>query len=266
LVWFNDGTHTTNTYTGVTTYPQPPSPFSVNAYTAGVENSVASVHSSVSYPPLDPTVSASATAGSLPPGSPPGNSASSFLSVNVSGNITYEYAFEVKSLNVSVPVTVRAHGAITLGGSNNPTIGDNFTSTASITLADQYGQTLIGQNGNPLFFSFNNNNGNGPTNIPFDKQLNIFTDTVYLVTLYVSAQADSFSSNTSPGSATAFAEIDPTLACDPADPNCVGATIIYSSDLTTPLPSTWLLMFSGFIGFGFLAYRGSKKNSAAIAA
>jgi hypothetical protein len=32
---------------------------------------------------------------------------------------------------------------------------------------------------------------------------------------------------------------------------------------TTPLPSTWLMLFSGFVGLGFLAYRGSKKNATA---
>ena len=36
--------------------------------------------------------------------------------------------------------------------------------------------------------------------------------------------------------------------------------------VVTPLPSTWLMLLSGFIGFGFFAYRGTKKNSAAIAA
>ena len=35
---------------------------------------------------------------------------------------------------------------------------------------------------------------------------------------------------------------------------------------TTPLPSTWLMLLSGFVGIGFLAYRGTKKNAAAIAA
>jgi hypothetical protein len=34
----------------------------------------------------------------------------------------------------------------------------------------------------------------------------------------------------------------------------------------TPLPSTWLMLLSGFIGLGFFAYRGSKKTTAAIAA
>jgi hypothetical protein len=34
----------------------------------------------------------------------------------------------------------------------------------------------------------------------------------------------------------------------------------------TPLPSTWLMLLSGFVGFGFLAYRGAKRGSAAIAA
>ena len=34
----------------------------------------------------------------------------------------------------------------------------------------------------------------------------------------------------------------------------------------TPLPSTWLMMLSGFVGLGFFAYRGTKKNSASLAA
>ena len=34
----------------------------------------------------------------------------------------------------------------------------------------------------------------------------------------------------------------------------------------TPLPSTWTMLIAGFVGLGFLAYRGTKKNSAAIAA
>ena len=35
--------------------------------------------------------------------------------------------------------------------------------------------------------------------------------------------------------------------------------------VATPLPSTWLMLLSGFVGIGFLAYRGTKKRSAAIA-
>lgn len=34
----------------------------------------------------------------------------------------------------------------------------------------------------------------------------------------------------------------------------------------TPLPSTWLMLLSGFVGLGFFAYRGTKKHAAAIAA
>lgn len=34
----------------------------------------------------------------------------------------------------------------------------------------------------------------------------------------------------------------------------------------TPLPSTWTMMLLGLAGLGFFAYRGSKKDSAAIAA
>jgi choice-of-anchor C domain-containing protein len=34
----------------------------------------------------------------------------------------------------------------------------------------------------------------------------------------------------------------------------------------TPLPSTWLMLLSGFVGLGFFAYRGTKKRSAFAAA
>lgn len=38
------------------------------------------------------------------------------------------------------------------------------------------------------------------------------------------------------------------------------------SSSATPLPSTWVMLLSGFIGIGFLAYRGTKKNTALVAA
>ena len=50
----------------------------------------------------------------------------------------------------------------------------------------------------------------------------------------------------------------------------VGATIdqvlARKIGAATPLPSTWFMLLSGFAGFGFLAYRGTKRGAAAIAA
>lgn len=34
----------------------------------------------------------------------------------------------------------------------------------------------------------------------------------------------------------------------------------------TPLPSTWTMLLAGFVGFGFLTYRGTKKGTASLAA
>jgi hypothetical protein len=34
----------------------------------------------------------------------------------------------------------------------------------------------------------------------------------------------------------------------------------------TPLPSTWTMLIAGFVGFGFLAFGGTRKRSGAIAA
>ena len=43
-----------------------------------------------------------------------------------------------------------------------------------------------------------------------------------------------------------------------------GGSVTISAE--TPLPSTWTMLIAGFVGLGFFAYRGSKKNGSAIAA
>jgi hypothetical protein len=43
-------------------------------------------------------------------------------------------------------------------------------------------------------------------------------------------------------------------------------SIGYDPVTATPLPSTWTLLIAGFVGLGFFAYRGSKKNAAALSA
>jgi hypothetical protein len=39
-----------------------------------------------------------------------------------------------------------------------------------------------------------------------------------------------------------------------------------NTNLVTPLPSTWTMLIAGFAGLGFFAYRGTKKDAAALAA
>jgi hypothetical protein len=41
---------------------------------------------------------------------------------------------------------------------------------------------------------------------------------------------------------------------------------VTTSPTATPLPSTWLMLLSGFLGLGVFACRGTKKNTVAIAA
>jgi hypothetical protein len=42
-------------------------------------------------------------------------------------------------------------------------------------------------------------------------------------------------------------------------------TLVLATVSATPLPSTWLMLLSGFVGLGFFAYRGTKTRSAAVA-
>jgi hypothetical protein len=43
-------------------------------------------------------------------------------------------------------------------------------------------------------------------------------------------------------------------------------SIGYDPVTATPLPSTWTMLIAGFVGLGFFAYRGSKKNAAVLSA
>ena len=45
-----------------------------------------------------------------------------------------------------------------------------------------------------------------------------------------------------------------------------GAWVTTEGSTATPLPSTWLMLLSGFVGLGFLAFRGTKKGAVAITA
>ena len=65
------------------------------------------------------------------------------------------------------------------------------------------------------------------------------------------------------------ANVYPTITF--ANSNCCGGDSEFrfaaaTFTASTPLPSTWIMMLTGFVGLGFFAYRSSKKASAAIAA
>jgi len=64
--------------------------------------------------------------------------------------------------------------------------------------------------------------------------------------------------------------IDPTITIDPGQLDSAGLNefdLVLSPGVgATPLPSTWTMLIAGLVGLGFFSYRGSKKNSAALAA
>ncbi len=46
----------------------------------------------------------------------------------------------------------------------------------------------------------------------------------------------------------------------------IGGISVALYSTAAPLPSTWTMLIAGFAGLGYFAYRGSKKNSAALSA
>jgi len=48
--------------------------------------------------------------------------------------------------------------------------------------------------------------------------------------------------------------------------NPSGLNVEFTALTATPLPSTWTMLIAGFVGLGFFAYRGSKKNVSLAAA
>lgn len=76
-------------------------------------------------------------------------------------------------------------------------------------------------------------------------------------------------------SVTLYAFADPTAAFQfvtlnspaPTDPLTGGNPTLPQVQLSeTPLPSTWLMLISGFVGLGFFAYCGTKQRMAFAAA
>jgi hypothetical protein len=45
-----------------------------------------------------------------------------------------------------------------------------------------------------------------------------------------------------------------------------GLSGVLTVTTVTPLPPAWTMLIAGFVGLGFLAYRGAKKNTAVFAA
>jgi hypothetical protein len=65
---------------------------------------------------------------------------------------------------------------------------------------------------------------------------------------------------------TAYLSFDTTYGYNSGGIMISDVSISSSASLATPLPSTWTMLFAGFVGLGFFAYRGSNKKAAALAA
>jgi hypothetical protein len=197
-------------------------------------------------------------------------------------NLTFNIAGASATTVTSVTLDYQLDGTISAsriaaGGSQN----------AFVSYDLQLGTTNIGQhggwtpspgdgsvptwsNGNGQIDGINDGTGNlivGSVNILQDTPLDTLLEITYLLTgPSVTAQFfDGLEIN-----------CGDSVSCDYSNTSQVGFILPGNVTLTsdsgdflvsaTPLPSTWVMLLSGFVGLGFVAYRGSKKNVAAFAA
>jgi hypothetical protein len=82
---------------------------------------------------------------------------------------------------------------------------------------------------------------------------------------FVDSNGISFSaSTTGPWNIFNYSTFETGTAITNADACCGSVGTFNVAE--TPLPSTWTMLIAGFLGLGYLAYRGTKKGSAAFAA
>ena len=146
---------------------------------------------------------------------------------------------------VTSPVESGIYAAQIAGFSNNP-------DTLSQTVADTAGQSYV------LSFSRYVNDG-APT-----------------VSLNVSWNGNSVFSELNPATVDIYQTFalnvvgsgsDALIFTSANDPSTTYLdNVSLTPTATTPLPSTWLMLLSGFVGLGFFAYRGTTKRTAVLAA
>jgi hypothetical protein len=98
------------------------------------------------------------------------------------------------------------------------------------------------------------------------KTFSMLVNSVYSVELTVSGYGGFTCTNepscTQGVAGSASGSIDPFFTT-----TATGGQFEFSPGVSaTPLPSTWVMLLGGFVGLGFFAYRGSMKDSSALAA
>ena len=71
-----------------------------------------------------------------------------------------------------------------------------------------------------------------------------------------------FFTATGPSTTLTFASTTTGFSGNDSYPSAFGPALDNVSISATPLPSSWTMLIAGFVAFGFLAYRGTKKSTA----
>jgi hypothetical protein len=178
-------------------------------------------------------------------------------------DVSLSYGFEVVDpfapVGFTAPISVQFSTSADVVG---PAADDDYA-----TLAIYTANSLL--NGIPIFTAEAGTPGSGAHASSFSVSKDftglhsLISNTAYVVSMEVFLQSNSLNSNI-----VATGYVDPIITIDPGQFDSAGLPE-FDLELSpgvsnTPLPSTWVMMLSGLLGLGLFAYRGGKKDRAAV--
>jgi hypothetical protein len=221
-------------------------------------------------PDMSGTSVATATIGfqaSSSPNQSPTASATAYVTgyPGSQANVLLTLGFEFIPLSGTAPSTVP--GTVSgLGGGvqDNETVSGDIA-YASVAITEQTATPSNVFSACAVVGNISSPNCAGVTASTFSispQSISFTPNQVYTLQLAISLSFDNYAD--SQHTHNANATIDPFIANN--DPSEFQLLLVSPNITATPLPSTWTMMLIGLAGLCFFAYRGTKKNSAALSA
>jgi hypothetical protein len=219
------------------------------------------------------TAGAALNASSLPN---PSLSASITLSTPGTNSQSHAQAFMALTYFMSVngtgngivPVDVSSYGNVSMSGVSAGGLFSQAGAVFEVSGSNPSNLPLVSQDLTLNDPGYMQPNPGGASNYSVAQLLYLQVGTVYSIYMSVDVAAE-IGGAAANQVLTAF--VDPVFTIDPGFTGANGFSLQFSDGIgnspsTTPLPSTWLMLLSGFVSLSLFTYRGTKKNAVALTA